>query len=266
MKSFKFMLLFVFTIFFMASCTKTNPVMDQEIDNSALKAAQLKMPDLNGPHFELNLIGKKEGWNDRTIDNPERHTVFIPRNTDGWNIELNTPNNLGVESLPGIRINMTQGSEFAVLDGTVFDGTPIDFQIGSGKYAVYVAMRGKKNVDPAQIASWLEALETTTINGTVTEELWYYQKLGEVSVKRSWTNITDLFTISQTEAGTLPWQVGVTDPVWIFDYMNWLAAQTISITDPITGEVTQMTYSDLAYFWQLQNNGSQLIKVRFYRL
>lgn len=262
MKSLKFMLLFVFIVFLMSACSKTDPV-DQEMDNLALKAAHIKTLDFNGPHFELNLLGKTDGFNPKEVENPERHTMFIPRDTEGWEIQLKTPNTLGVPTLPGIRINMTQGAEFAVLDGTVFDGDACDFQLGAGQYAVYVAMRGKKNVDPAEIASWLEALETTMVDGVLTEELWYYQKLGEVTCKRSWTNITDLFTITQTEAGSLPWN-GETSPVWIFDYMEWLAAQTISITDPVTGAVTEVTYSDLAYFWQLQNNGSQLIKVRFY--
>lgn len=266
MKYFKFMLLAVLTAMFMVGCSKLDPVMDQENDNAAMKAAHVKTLDLNGPHFELNLLGKTDGFNPKEVTNPERHTMFIPRDTEGWDIQLKTPNTLGVTSLPGIRINMTQGAEFAVLDGTVFDGDACDFQLGAGQYAVYVAMRGKKNVDPAEIASWLEALETTMVDGVLTEELWYYQKLGEVTCKRSWTNITDLFTITQTEAGSLPWQEGVTTPVWIFDYMEWLAAQTISVTDPITGAVTEVTYSDLAYFWQLQNNGSQLIKVRFYPL
>jgi hypothetical protein len=215
--------------------------------------------DLNGPHFELNLVAKKDNWNENEFDNPDRHTIFIPRDTEGWNIVLNQPNNLGEETLPGVRIDMSQGAAFAVLDGTVFDGDKAEFQLGPGKYQVVVAMRGKKNVDPAYIAGWLEALQTTTLDGTVTDELWYYQCLGTVTVTRKWQNITDLFTITQTEAGSLPWPDGVTDAQWIFDYMNWLGTQTITLPD---GSV--VTYSDLAYFWQLINHGSQLIKVRFY--
>ncbi|NQU33937.1 MAG: hypothetical protein HQ521_11930 [Bacteroidetes bacterium] len=259
------LLIFVLAVF--AACQKTDPIAEMGMDDEmALKAAKVKAIDLNGAHFELNLLGKKDGWNDKEVDNPSRHTMFIPRNTEGWSFDLKTPNNIGEETLPGIRIDMSQGEEFAVLDGTVFDGDGCEFQLGKGKYVVYVAMRGKKNVDPAEIAAWLEALETTTIDGTVTEELWYYQKLGDVSVTRKWTNITDLFTITESEAGALPWEIGVNDPVWIFDYMDWLGDQEIVINigteeDPIW-ETT--TYSELAYFWQLQNNGSQLIKVRFY--
>lgn len=264
MKFTKFLWILAMPTLLVLSCTKMDPLQDIQDENLTLKAAKVKAIDLNGPHFELNLLGKKEGWNENEFDNPDRHTIFIPLNTAGWNIELNEPNTLGETTLPGIRIDMAKGEEFAVIDGTVFDGDKAEFQLGPGKYQVYVAMRGKKNVDPATIASWLEALETTTVDGVLTEELWYYQKLGDVTVSRKWTNITDMFTINVTEAGSLPFDALLGEEQWIFDYMDWLGVQVISVTDPVTGEVTQITYSDLAYFWQLQNNGSQLIKVRFY--
>ena len=262
MKYLKFFLVLVLPMMFIMACSKMDTIQDIQNENVTLKAA--KGIDLNGPHFELNLLGKKGSWNDNEYDNPERHTIFIPRDTEGWNILLNQPNNLQLPSLPGVRIDMTQGTEFAVLDGSVFDGDKAEFQLGPGKYAVYVAMRGKKNVDPAYIASWLEALQTTTLDGVVTDELWYYQKLGEVTVSRKWTNITGMFTINSTEAGTLPFDATLGTEQWIFDYMEWLAIQEVEIIDPVTGIATYLTYSDIAYFWQLVNNGSQLIKVRFY--
>jgi hypothetical protein len=242
----------------MVGCSKEDPTTSSD-QHTILKGGNKGDLDLNGAHFELNLVAKFDNWNENEFDNPSRHTIFIPRNTADWNIELRTPNNLGETSLPGIRIDMSQGPEFAVLDGTVFDGDKAEFQLGPGKYAVYVAMRGKKNVDPAYIASWLEALQTTTLDGTVTDELWYYQKLGEVTVTRKWTNITSLFTITATEAGDLPFDPALGTAQWIFDYMQWLGLQEITLPD---GSV--VTYSDLAYFWQLVNHGSQLIKVRFY--
>jgi hypothetical protein len=257
MKYLRFFLVLALPMMFIIGCSKTDPVQDIQNENVTLKAA--KGIDLNGPHFELNLVGKKDNWNENEFSNPERHTIFIPRNTDGWNILLNQPNNLQLASLPGVRIDMTQGADFAVLDATVFDGDKAEFQLGPGKYAVYVAMRGKKNVDPAYIASWLEALQTTTALDLTTTELWYYQKLGEVTVSRKWTNITNMFTINLTEAGSLPFNTALGAEQWIFDYMDWLGQQSITL-----GDGSVVTYSDLAYFWQLVNNGSQLIKVRFY--
>lgn len=266
----KLLLLTLIAVLF-AACEKTDPIADLEGD-LVLKKAVWKMDaelDLqNGQHFELNLLGKKNDWNDKPVENPARHTMFIPRDTEGWLIDLQKPNNLGYDELPGVRIDMSQGDEFAVLDGTVYDGDGCEFQLGKGKYAVYVALRGKKNVDPADIASWLEALqETFDVALETTDSLWMYQKLGEVSVKRNWTNITDLFTIDETEAGLLPWDDGGSDVMWIFDYMEWLGDQVIEVDVDGDGVIDEVTsYSELANFWQLQNNGSQLIKVRFYPL
>jgi hypothetical protein len=248
MKKFPFFLALVLPLVFLLGCSEPDPIQEVQDELETVKAA--KGIDLNGPHFELNLLGKKDGWNDKEVDNPERHTMFVPLNTEGWNIELKTPNNLGEETLPGVRINMTQGTEFAVLDGTLFDGDPIDFQLGPGKYAVYVAMRGKKNVPSPKIDGWLEAFDDLG-------QLWYYQNLGSVTVTRKWTNATDLFMINETEAGSLPFDVSKGTEQWIFDYMSWLDALTEWEGDPVS-------YSQLAYFWQLQNFGSQLIKVRFY--
>ena len=257
MKKMKFLFLFAIPMMVLVACSQIDPVQDVQDENVTLKAA--KGIDLNGPHFELNLVAKKDNWNENEFDNPERHTIFIPRDTEGWNILLNQPNNLNLPSLPGVRIDMTQGADFAVLDGTVFDGDKAEFQLGPGKYQIYVAMRGKKNVDPAYIAGWLEALQTTTALDLTTTELWYYQCLGTVTVTRKWTNITGLFTINVGEAGDLPFDPALGTEQWIFDYMNWLGQQTITL-----GDGSVITYSDIAYFWQLVNHGSQLIKVRFY--
>jgi hypothetical protein len=249
MKYFKFLLFLILPALLLTECTKKDAIPDQINDNVVLKSA-VKTPDLNGAHFELNLLGKKDSWNTNEVDNPDRHTMFVPMNTEGWSIALRQPNNLALPALPGIRINMSQGPEFAVLDGTVFDGDPIDFQLGPGKYAVYVCSRAKPVATPPQIDGWLEVYDNIG-------QLWYYQNLGTVDATRKWVNATDLFMIDAEEAGALPFDPVKGEDQWIFDYMTWL--------DELTtwGDVA-VDYSDLAYFWQLQNNGSKLIKVRFY--
>lgn len=264
MKFFKVFAAIAMISLFMVGCSDElqTPDMDQDVLMELKKGNDkngANTIDFNGAHFELNLLGKKDDWNGKDVDNMSRHTMFIPRNTANWTIITKKPNNIGDADLPGVRIDMTQGEEFAVIDGTVFDGDGCEFQLGPGKYAVYVASRGKKGVSEAQIAAWLEALQTTLdLETGDTDDLWIYQKLGEINVKRSWSNMTSLFTITEAEAGGLPWPDGMGDVIWIFDYMEWLGAQEIIVD----GEKT--TYSQLAYFWQLQNSGSQLIKVRFY--
>jgi hypothetical protein len=214
--------------------------------------------DLNGPHFNLNLIGKRDGWNDKEVTNPQRHTMFVPMDTSGWNIELKTPNKVvthgnkvgdDVPSLPGFAIYMTQSGadDFAVIDGTAFDGDPCELDLARGKYWVVVAVKAKPVANAPTIDGWAQIYD---IGGA----LYYYLNLGTVTVSRKWSNATDLFFINTEEAS-----IGITglpDPgnandlgMWIFDYFASLDAAE---------------YGDCAYFWQLQNNGSKLIQVRFY--
>ena len=215
--------------------------------------------DLNGPHYNLNLLGKRDGWNDKEVSNPDRHTMFVPMDTSGWNITLELPNKVvnhgnvstNVSSLPGFGIFMTQSDsdDFAVIDGTAFDGTPCVLELADGKYWVVIAAKAKPVANPPVIDGWAQVYDEYGF-------LYYYLNLGTVSVSRKWVDATDLFFIDTEEAsGGI---TGLPDPVngngglgmWIFDYLKYLE------------EMDQ--YSDTAYFWQLQNHGSKLIQVRFY--
>lgn len=215
--------------------------------------------NLNGPHFNLNLLGKPDGWNDKEVSNPERHTMFVPMDTTEWEIELKTPNKVvnhgskvgdNVTALPGFAIYMTQSGsdDFAVVDGTAFDGDPCELELADGKYWVVVAAKAKPVANAPTIDGWAQIYD---IDGA----LYYYLNLGTVTVSRKWSNATDLFFIDTTEASI--GETGLPDPgtgngglgMWIFDYFASLNAAE---------------YGDFAYFWQLQNNGSKLIQVRFY--
>jgi len=215
--------------------------------------------DLNGPHFNLNLLGKADGWNDKEVTNPERHTMFVPMDTTNWDIELKTPNKVvnhgskvgdNVTSLPSFAIYMTQSGtdDFAVIDGTAFDGDACELDLADGKYWVVVAAKAKPVANAPTIDGWAQIYD---IDGA----LYYYLNLGTVTVSRKWSNATDLFFIDTEEAsGAI---TGLPDPgngngglgMWIFDYFDYL---------------DDAEYSDFAYFWQLQNSGSKLIQVRFY--
>jgi hypothetical protein len=215
--------------------------------------------DLNGPHFNLNLVGKADGWNDKEVSNPDRHTMFVPMDTSGWSIGLKTPNKVvshnttvgdNVTSLPGFAIYMTQSGtdDFAVIDGTAFDGDACELDLAPGKYYVVVAAKAKPVANAPIIDGWAQIYD---IDGA----LYYYLNLGTVTVSRKWSDATDLFFIDTEEAsGAI---TGLPDPgtgngglgMWIFDYFASLDAAE---------------YGDFAYFWQLQNSGSKLIQVRFY--
>jgi hypothetical protein len=210
--------------------------------------------DVNGEHFNLNLVGKAKTM-PGDYDNPDRHTMFVPTDTSNFTIDLNTPNNLDEETLAGIKINMTQGSEFAVLDGNATDGIG-SFQLCPGKYLVYIAVKAKvpKTTGVVDITGWVEAYDNLGA-------LWYYIPVGSVSVSKGkiWTDASTLFYVTADE-DTLDFLTGDETNydsklgMWVFDYMAGLDAWETDLYD----------FSDLAYFWQLQNDGAKLIQVRFY--
>ena len=176
--------------------------------------------DFHGAHYNLNLIGKKDNWpGGGSYNNESRHTIFVPEDTTGYF----TPN-----GKPGITIWMTQGEEFAVIDGNGCDGEAA-FELGSGHYDVYVVAKAKPNGD-TDITGWGWVYYET--NGGE-----YYFEVGTVNVgghsgKPKWKNATDLFYVGG---------------VWIFEFLAGLGAD------------------DTAYFWQYDNHGNKLVQVRFYK-
>lgn len=217
--------------------------------------------DFNGPHYNLNLIGKDKAMpGDK--DNPDRHTMFVPLDTSSFNIALQTPNNLGKNTLPGIKIEMTQGPEFAMIDGNATDGYGA-FELGPGKYWVYMAVKAKSPKYPnayTDITGWVEAYDNTGA-------LWYYIPVGTVSISKNgnkWYDATDLFFVTAAEDpfGFYEWtSLDKVDKlgIWVFDYMAGLDTW---FEDSAGASIYD--FSDLAYFWQFDNHGNKLIQVRFY--
>jgi hypothetical protein len=232
--------------------------------------------DFNGPHYNLNLIGKKKDM-PGDYDNPDRHVMFVPLDsTDMWfpinndeengNVVYNPDGTISydVEYMQGIKITITQGSEFAMIDGDATDGYGA-FQLGPGKYWVYIAVKAKSPKYPdayTDITGWVEAYDN---NGN----LWYYISVGYVQVKKgknSWTDATGLFFVTEQEDpfGWIESIYNTYEPVgnygiWVFDYMSGLDAWWED-----SGYTIDYDFSDLAYFWQLVNSGNKLIQVRFY--
>lgn len=207
--------------------------------------------DFNGPHFNLNLIGKDKEM-PGAKDNPDRHTMFIPLDTTDFDIPLQTPNNLGKTVLEeSIKINITQGAEWAMIDGNATDGEG-SFQMAPGKYDVYIAVKAKSPKYPnaeTYIAGWIEAYD-------IELTMWHYLKVGEVTVSKGKNKWTDASTLLWVDSGEDPFGIVTGDPWWVFDYMAAMDA----MTDGDGGD----KFSDLAYFWQVDNKGNRLIQVRFY--
>ncbi len=178
------------------------------------------------PSYVLNMIGKKDSWSGGgTYDNPDRHTMFLPQTT-----------------AENVTVWMSQGTEFAVLDGNAFDDGNLSFQLGAGKYAVFIVALGKPG-NGANIEGWIYNATDNT----------YLLLVGSVNVPGHsktprWTNATDLFWVSPNEDPFL----GVTQDTWVFDYMQGLSTANLG--------------TEYLYLWQLDNNNNKLLQVRFYKI
>lgn len=214
--------------------------------------------DFNGAHYNLNIIGKKSDWNAQgSFNNPNRHTMFVPENTDDFILgdsPCYTPSGTPCwapeganyhnprPGEPGITIWMTQcpkddgDCDFAVIDGNAFDDCKCEFQLKSGTYTVWIVAKAKpakKNESEyyTEITGWIRYTDEPT--GATN----YYLEVGKVTVKKKWQNVTDELFIYEGE--------------WVFDYLARIEA------DPL--------YEEAAYFWQYDNKGNKLVKVRFYK-
>lgn len=204
-------------------------------------------PNLNpnklygAPSYVLNMLGKKDGWaGGGSYDNPDRHTMFVPEVTTGlggtgiWN---------GTTIPVNLTMWITQGAEFAVIDGNGFDDNETALQLGPGKYAVFVVALGKPG-GSSQIRGWI-------YNETSKEYLFM---TGMVSVpghnkKPVWVDATDLLFVSSQED---PYDIVTGDDQWVFDYLAALEAA--------------MPLGDYLYLWDLSNNNIRHLQLRFYKI
>ena len=207
--------------------------------------------DFNGPHYNLNIIGKKSDWSGGgSYDNPARHTIFVPEDTDEFELTPGnpclTPDDDPRADEPGVTIWMTQGDEFAVLDGNAFDDCKAEFQLGPGKYKVYIVAKGKPGGD-TYITGWVRYPDPAQ-GYTV----YYYLDIGSVHIKKNkdWEDATHIFYVSCTE--DVLGIVGCNGlGMWVFEYLTALTTFNPEIDDN-------------AYFWQFDNKGNKLVQVRFY--
>ena len=212
--------------------------------------------DLTGYHYNLNLIGKKADWNGGGgYDNPDRHTMFVPVDTTGLTFPVGGTEGDPFATLDGIKISMTQGTEFAVLDGNAFDDGECAFQLGQGTYRVFIVAKAKPHPNSDDPDGYY-----TNITGWVYCEAFeeYLFDIGEIKVGRKLSKkfgeITHMFYVDAGEDDIIDWLalgLPLPDyPVWVFEYLDLLT--------------TLEDYVDAEYFWQYDNHGNKLVKVRFY--
>ena len=108
----------------------------------------------SGPHFNLNIHGKADGF---TCDTePGGGSVFVPE--------------YGTSEIQLIQNKKSSVSELTVLDkcGDAFDGDPAQVQLPKGEYQVYARILGKpaKNDEPRDVSFYpklVEACNDTTV-------------------------------------------------------------------------------------------------------
>jgi hypothetical protein len=192
----------------------------------------------SGPHYELGLIGRPNTYSGGGADNGNRHTIFIPLdNAD----EVDEP----------IKLKMTQGDQFSVVDGDATGDGEAELQIGPGYYAVFARALGKPggHIDfTAWFTYWMDDPEETLLS----DAIW----LGNVDLTRE---------------SKKPQTVEISK---LFYYDGWLlydADGDLTTTD----DQTWVRYNNEwvfniagfeEYWWSMKNDGLKRLEVRFYEV
>jgi hypothetical protein len=186
--------------------------------------------DFNGPHYNLNIIGVSN-VKDAKMNNPSRHTIFIPLVTDWYADPCTTKgpkSNRGedvgeVSELPAkgvrLRIGPSPDNKFYVTDGNATNDKYAEFLMPAtpNGFDVYLSGKGKPG-GCLDVDAYLD-------NG----ETMYF--IGHVDVDR--------------KTGQPKWQNA--------KFLLYNSGGNAYFADP----------NDL-YFWQLYNNNLRLMQVRFY--
>ena len=187
----------------------------------------------SGSHYEFGLIGRPNDYEGNGTTNSHRHNMFIPLDTSGY-----------VDGK--VKINMTQGSEFLVIDGDATDGKG-HLQIGPGYYAIFARALGKPGGH-----IWFDAYFTyweDDLHNNISDAIW----LGNVDLTRDskkpqTVEISKLFYFSgclyydpDGTPGTGDEEIICYNNEWVFDVDGFAE-----------------------YWWDLRNDGLKRLEIRFY--
>ena len=186
--------------------------------------------DFKGPHYNLNIIGMDK-TKDAAMDNPSRHTIFIPLVTDWYSdpcVTTGTKSNRGedpgeVSALPekGVRLKIgpSPDDKFYVIDGNALDDKYAEFLMPAAPngYDVWISGKGKPG-GCLDIDAYQDDGDTM-----------YF--IGHVDVDR--------------KTGQPKWQNA--------KFLLYGAGGVAYFADPLD-----------TYFWQLYNNNLRLLQIRFY--
>jgi hypothetical protein len=188
----------------------------------------------SGPHYELGLIGRPNEYTGSGTNNSNRHNIFIPLDTSGY-----------VDGK--IKLRMTQGDGFLVIDGDATSDGLAKLQINRGYYAVFARALGKPggNLDfTAWFTYWIDDQQAD-----LSDAIW----LGNVDLTRNrkkpqTVEISKLFYYSGyllydpdgvPDSGDEYMELFTND--WVFDILGFNE-----------------------YWWDIDNNGLKRLEIRFY--
>jgi hypothetical protein len=188
----------------------------------------------SGPHYELGLIGRPNEYTGNGTNNSNRHNIFIPLDTSGY-----------VEGK--VKLNMTQGDQFLVVDGDATDGNA-ELQIGPGYYAVFARALGKPGGNiyfEAYFTYWLDDAETL-----LSDAVW----MGNVDLTREskkpvTVEISKLFYFSGDLLYDADGDLGTTIDQTIITYHNEWVFNVDGFEE---------------YWWDITNDGLKRLEIRFY--
>ncbi len=217
-------------------CTKRHFVISSVIVVSILSLALPAFAGKNcngngypsGSHYEFGLIGRPNDYQGSGDTGTNRNNIFVPLNTSG-------------EVDGKVKIYITQGAEFKVLDGDATDGEG-RLQIGPGYYAVFARALGKPDANmliEAYFTYWIE-------EGQLSDAIW----VGNVDLTRGkgkpvTKEITGLFQYT----GKLTYIEGGEEVT--YDFTN-----TWVFDIPFLYE----------YWWDVFNNNLKRAEFRFYKV
>jgi len=264
MKKLLFLMVAIVVLGLIASGCFLSVVPPTEKDEmiSLTKAKPADKPP-SGAHYNLNIIGKKSDWSGGgSYNNPDRHTMFVPEDTTAAGGFLNPETGepcVTVNGEPGVTIEITQCGEecddFAVLDGNAFDDCTCELRLAPGKYEVWMVAKAKPPKEEEDyytyIAGWIRYTDPDT------SDTEYFKQIGDVTVRgKKWLDASDIIYVSCSEdaLGIVEEKIGCNGNglgMWVFEYLAWLETEDYGM-------------EDTAYFWQYDNHGNKLVKVRFY--
>ncbi len=189
-----------------------------------------EIPD-NGKHYQINIIGVPKGKS-APMDNPDRHTVFVPLGKDE-----------AVACKITVKANTANPTEFEVIDGNGFDDGEVVIAVpytyySTLSYNVYAVALGKPfgsvHVDAEVV------FEDNTTAGLLMTEFDLARGKGKPTVK----NISDIFRAS----GYIDWDE------------DGLDADDTTFTNVWVFNVPTL----LDYYWTYTNSGLKVMQLRFY--